>query len=1208
ARFSNFNAEGGQAGRLYRTTNGGTTWTELAAAGLLGENISSIAVRGANIVVTSSGNGGGVFTSTDSGATFTAIVTPFPAGNNFTDLVVDPSDVTGQRMFAANVGTGGPGRIYHSDDFGASWTPITGAAINPGMDALLVRSNVLEMTVHPVTGRLYVAILIDGQAHGLFRTNNATSASPIWTQMDVPLLALRAPVGINNASNATPPIRITSNGHGLTTGDFVVINGVLGNAAANGFWRVTVFDGNNFDLENSAGNGVYTAGSGTWTEVSGPNPTAITITEGAAGAAGAQGRIHFSMTVDPTDENILYIGGDRQDIANPIGDTTAAGAVFRADARVSRNPNLVPSPQWDHITHDIIATDPPGGTDSGSAPHAGSRELTFDANGELLEVDGGGIFRRTSPTDNTGDWFTLAGDLGVAEFHDIAYDSNSQVIIAGSQDNGTQYQIFKGDPLWEYLHDFLQGADGGDVAVDTVSLGGGQSIRYHSSQFFGGFTASVFNAGNILVSQSTPALALASGLNPIVPGLAGNTQPKTPMELNVVNPARMIIGGVTDIWESTDRGASAANIASTIGVNAPGAVAYGGVRLGINNEEVLYVGYKDDVYIRQFGTGAPVQSATYPERADASTIDEGNRNEVQELNLVGATSGQFTLTFGAEMTTDLNFNDPFGVIQTALETLPSIGLGNVLVTGGPPNTGIVRIEFQVALGGTAVVELVAADGPTPLVGATPAGAVTTTTQGNANELQQIDIFGATVGEQFTITFAGQTTANIPVNATAAQVQAALIALPNIGGGNVSVTGGDANTAPLNVTFTGALGGTDVAQLVVNSASQDVLDIVLDPTDYTRAFVIDSNSVYMTTDAGATWTDVTGVNETQELNIVGAASGQFTLSYNGVATNDLAFNATAATVQVELELLPGIGAGNVQVTGTTADAGVLTIEFIGALARTDVLELVPADGTMPLAGATAAGSVVTTKQGSDLMKLAGQAIRTIVFVPGTTGGIVVGGNLGLFSSLTNDLGTWVEVGNNLPNALVYDLQYNTLDDVLVAGTLGRGAWLLPNASRAVHASAEMDVVGNGASIVDGDITPIAVDGTNFGQTVISGGNVIHTFTIANTGNANLTLSGVPLVDITGTGAAEFTVNVLPGTTIPGGGFTTFQITFAPTTAGIHTATVTIANNDVNEGIYNFNIQGQGTATVNAAPTVTFTTPDGLPFTEGMNGGAAGLIDA
>jgi hypothetical protein len=34
-----------------------------------------------------------------------------------------------------------------------------------------------------------------------------------------------------------------------------------------------------------------------------------------------------------------------------------------------------------------------------------------------------------------------------------------------------------------------------------------------------------------------------------------------------------------------------------------------------------------------------------------------------------------------------------------------------------------------------------------------------------------------------------------------------------------------------------------------------------------------------------------------------------------------------------------------------------------------------------------------------------------------------------------------LGAGLPNVFVWDLDYNATDDVLVAGTLGRGAWTL-----------------------------------------------------------------------------------------------------------------------------------------------------------------------
>ncbi len=77
--------------------------------------------------------------------------------------------------------------------------------------------------------------------------------------------------------------------------------------------------------------------------------------------------------------------------------------------------------------------------------------------------------------------------------------------------------------------------------------------------------------------------------------------------------------------------------------------------------------------------------------------------------------------------------------------------------------------------------------------------------------QTISATGATAGA-FTVTFDGATSAIINFNATAANVLAALQALPTIGNGNVSVTGGPLNTAPITVSFIGALAGTAVPVL------------------------------------------------------------------------------------------------------------------------------------------------------------------------------------------------------------------------------------------------------------------------------------------------------------------------------------------------------------------------------------------------------------
>lgn len=78
--------------------------------------------------------------------------------------------------------------------------------------------------------------------------------------------------------------------------------------------------------------------------------------------------------------------------------------------------------------------------------------------------------------------------------------------------------------------------------------------------------------------------------------------------------------------------------------------------------------------------------------------------------------------------------------------------------------------------------------------------------GNTAEVQTVTITGGPTGGTFTLTFKGDTTAGIASNATAAQVQAALEALPSIDVGDVTVTGGPGPAAAFTVTFGGKLLG------------------------------------------------------------------------------------------------------------------------------------------------------------------------------------------------------------------------------------------------------------------------------------------------------------------------------------------------------------------------------------------------------------------
>ena len=124
--------------------------------------------------------------------------------------------------------------------------------------------------------------------------------------------------------------------------------------------------------------------------------------------------------------------------------------------------------------------------------------------------------------------------------------------------------------------------------------------------------------------------------------------------------------------------------------------------------------------------------------------------------------------------------------------------------------------------------------------------------------------------------------------------------------------------------------------------------------------------------------------------------------------------------------------------------------------------------------------------------------------------------------------------------------------------------------------EIDVKGNNISIIDGDTAPSASDQTDFGSTLISIGSVSHTFTISNTGDADLTLTGTPKVVVSGPNADDFTINPMPDSPVAPGSYTEFSVIFDPSASGLRTATISIANNDSDDNPYTFAIQGTGTA--------------------------------
>ena len=119
--------------------------------------------------------------------------------------------------------------------------------------------------------------------------------------------------------------------------------------------------------------------------------------------------------------------------------------------------------------------------------------------------------------------------------------------------------------------------------------------------------------------------------------------------------------------------------------------------------------------------------------------------------------------------------------------------------------------------------------------------------------------------------------------------------------------------------------------------------------------------------------------------------------------------------------------------------------------------------------------------------------------------------------------------------------------------------------------EIDIKGNSTSITDGNTFPSFSNFTKFVSADVSSGTTTRTYTIYNIGTGALDISGV---SITGTNAADFSVTAAPAASVAASSSTTFTVTFNPSTVGTKTATITITNNDISEGSFDFSIDGYG----------------------------------
>jgi len=430
----------------------------------------------------------------------------------------------------------------------------------------------------------------------------------------------------------------------------LAMNALISNATSN--VEMAVGSSNNVYAVIANGGvtvGVFRSGNGavSWTQMDTPSTH-----------PGGQASIHLSVVADPADANIVYIGGDRQNIGD-FGATDFSGRLFRGDAAAGGGSQFVP------LTHT--------GTASASAPHADSREMAIDAAGNLIESDDGGIYKRTSPQDTTGDWFSIIGNLSSNEMHSMSYDGNGDVVFGGAQDTGTPAQTAPDAGQWFSVST----ADGGDTAVDILAQPG-FSARYSSFQVLSSFRRQVYDADNIFQSQTFPSRTLVGGGTPFTPSFV------TPLQANRFGGDRLLLAGTSSLYESLDSGTTIREVGPGISVNGFGSdtMAYG----ASDNVDVIYAGDDDDLFVRTDPPpgGSFSQLSNYPgDTINSVELNFTNSSEVFVVDAAGVYHSDDTGVSWTEITGDLRSLDP-GLLRAVayLEAGPL----EVVVIGG--NRGV----------------------------------------------------------------------------------------------------------------------------------------------------------------------------------------------------------------------------------------------------------------------------------------------------------------------------------------------------------------------------------------------------------------------------------------------------------------------------------------------------------------------------------------
>jgi len=425
---------GAAQGGVWRSTNGGASWTSIFD-NAQSQAIGALAIAPSDHTTLYVGTGefngcGDCFfgvglyriDNADTTANLVGPINPSQTignltyqifnGRSISKIVVHPSDAN-IIFVATGSGVGGSGSnslsavppmatrgLYRS-------TNATAAAASVSFQKLIVTTD--SSVDSPQTGNVTISdIVMDPgnpdnllvgaigqiQSGGIYRSTNAQSPTPTFTQT-LPLgSGIRVSLTINNVGGVATAYAGTS--------ETPIVNAACTTA-------------------NSGAVRKSNDGGATWSGQ----------LAGGQGYCNTQCFYDMPIAVDPSNANLVYIGGQTSGTCGRlVGKSTDGGASFSADS---------------------------------AGLHADEHALLFDNAGNIYAGNDGGLWKRSATAAAGSPWVNLNnGPLSTLQFESVAvHPLDPFLTIGGTQDNGTEaQQTFSGN--WKNA----EGGDGGYTLID----------------------------------------------------------------------------------------------------------------------------------------------------------------------------------------------------------------------------------------------------------------------------------------------------------------------------------------------------------------------------------------------------------------------------------------------------------------------------------------------------------------------------------------------------------------------------------------------------------------------------------------------------------------------------------------------------------------------------------------------------------------------